>query len=49
LALVFFFSYVNWFYMDYPGIPSGFVGLNKYIIFYIVTLLSVGFIIWRRS
>ncbi len=48
-AMIGVFSYLGWFYMSYSGIPSGFGDLNKYIIFYIITLTSLGFIIWRHT
>jgi hypothetical protein len=45
VALVWFFSYVNWFYLDYTPIPAilGF-DLKKYIIAIIVTLAGGAFL-----
>ena len=46
ISLVGFFSYVNWFYLDFvPDI----LGLRKYIIFYLILLTGGAFIInkWR--
>jgi len=43
-ALVGFFSFVNWFYLDIPNIPEV-LGLKKYFIFYLITLVCGGFII----
>ncbi len=41
-ALVGFFSYLNWFYLDYTPIPD-IIGLRKYIIFILVSLIGGAF------
>ena len=43
-ALVGLFSYINWFYLDYAPMPD-ILGLKKYFIFYLVTLLAGAFMI----
>jgi len=43
-GLVFIFSYVNWFYMDYPGMPD-ILGLKQYIILYVMSLLTITYLI----
>lgn len=47
-ALVWFFSYVNWLNMDFVGIPTGFGNLQQYIIFYLMTMFSLGYVLWRN-
>lgn len=47
-ALVFAFSYVGWFTIEYPGLPDV-ANLQKYLILYLLTLLAVGFSIWREA
>lgn len=43
-ALTGFFSYINWFYLDYEPIPD-ILNLRKYIIFILVSLIVLGFLI----
>lgn len=41
-ALVGFFSYVNWFYLDLGTMPD-LLGLKKWFVFYLVSLVCAGF------
>lgn len=43
-SLVLFFSYINWFYLDYATLPD-ITGLRKYIIFILVSLIALAFFI----
>ncbi len=48
---VLLFSYIGWFTMEQAGIPSGkgLADLNKYLVFYVILIVSSGFIAWRHS
>ncbi len=42
IALVGFFSFINWFYLDWAGMPEV-LGLKKYFIFYLMVLVGAGY------
>jgi len=45
--LVLFFSYIEWFTFENNVLPEGF-GLEKWMIFYVITLFTLGFFIKRK-